>query len=1255
MQFIKQGPDVPERLLLAHEEGRVVFFCGAGISYPAGLPGFNGLVDKICQGIGHTPNDVEKTAIKQERFDTAIGLFESTLMGGRTSVRRAIVEALKPDYSKADATKTHESLLVLGRTRDRRLRIITTNFDRIFEDVINRDELSASRFQAPYLPIPKARWDGLVYLHGLINSQPTDSELDRLVVSSGDFGLAYLTERWASRFVSELFRNFTVCFVGYSINDPVLRYMTDALAADRILGESPPEMFCFAEFKSGSENAASREWSAKGVTPLLYNSDAGHDLLHETIKSWADTYRDGVNGKGQIVATCAPFRPMASTSNDDFVGRMLWAIADMGGLPARIFSEINPCPDIAWLEVLSEEKFRHGDLIRFGVHPGANDVNKDMTFSILRRPPQCSRAQLMSLTYFSDTTSSLDPVLFHLAKWLLRHLNEPALIHWIAKRGGRIHAQFAFFVNDKLSYLHKLESEQDHQKIIDYLKQSPNGVPGPAMSTLWRLILSGRLKGPTDRLSVYNWKERVIRDGITASLKMELKEILSPRLEVRKPFDMKTVGPDEVSTQSLNQIVEAEVMLPTERGDTLLKWEEGAEKWNDGLASLLPTFTDLLVDALGLLREIGKDQSEIDFSHIYYKVIGKISRSSSMRGWVLLVELSRLAYDVALTENPNLAKTTASLWWSSTYIPMRRLALYAASKDLEFDIETAIHWLIADERKWLFNPYTLNESRPLLRQLAPRMNVAQNTRLQEAGILGPPKSIFWDSIDDPSFEVSRTRHIWELLTTLKEAGAQLIDSSAAVLAEIERQNPEWNAPDDDFQEDEEGWTGRDDGTKGPIPAPKNAREIKQWLQSNPSADRRFTGMAEDWPHWCRERFLPCALALISLARMGVWPKQRWSEALRSWSSDSHLLRAWLWAARPLSEAPDEVILATAWWTKEIAKKFEGDEGTFIVLIKRILSASSTAIEERDDILMEAINHTAGYAAEAVFDWWFRNQLQDNQGIEDRLKDLFEQMLAVDRPSMRASRVILGSHLLALFRVDPQWTQDRLIPLFSWNLHREEAPFLWAGFLWGPRLYRPLFEKLKPSFLECASNYVRLGDKGVQYAALLTYIGLDPSDVFTNDELMTAVHLLNQDGLNEVARTLARAIEGAEEQKDKYWLNRIKPFIQKYFPKERRFHNDEIAGSFATICSLSAHEFVDAFAQLRPWLMQIQWSDTIINNLDDDIPFQNTDEVLHFLSIIVGVDGYVGKELKIALDKLLSASAVVSTDPRYIALRARLRE
>ena len=64
MQFIKNGPDIPERLLQAHEDGRVVFFCGAGISYPAGLPGFKGLVDRIYAKPGEIPSDEEQTAKK---------------------------------------------------------------------------------------------------------------------------------------------------------------------------------------------------------------------------------------------------------------------------------------------------------------------------------------------------------------------------------------------------------------------------------------------------------------------------------------------------------------------------------------------------------------------------------------------------------------------------------------------------------------------------------------------------------------------------------------------------------------------------------------------------------------------------------------------------------------------------------------------------------------------------------------------------------------------------------------------------------------------------------------------------------------------------------------------------------------------------------------------------------------------------------------------------------------------------------------
>ena len=57
-------------------------------------------------------------------------------------------------------------------------------------------------------------------LHGFLGKNISDEQLRRIVVTSRDFGRAYLTERWASRFVTELLRRFSVCFVGYSVDDP---------------------------------------------------------------------------------------------------------------------------------------------------------------------------------------------------------------------------------------------------------------------------------------------------------------------------------------------------------------------------------------------------------------------------------------------------------------------------------------------------------------------------------------------------------------------------------------------------------------------------------------------------------------------------------------------------------------------------------------------------------------------------------------------------------------------------------------------------------------------------------------------------------------------------------------------------------------------------------------------------------------------------------------------------------------------------
>ncbi|MCU0754056.1 MAG: hypothetical protein MUE46_02910, partial [Xanthomonadales bacterium] len=138
MQFTRNGPDIPDALMQAHEDGRVVFFCGAGISYPAGLPGFKGLVDEIYRRNDTACNDIEHVVYVTERYDATLDLLERRLPGQRIAMRRALADVLTPNLRRPGATATHASLLRLGRDRDGVLRLVTTNFDRVFHAAARR-------------------------------------------------------------------------------------------------------------------------------------------------------------------------------------------------------------------------------------------------------------------------------------------------------------------------------------------------------------------------------------------------------------------------------------------------------------------------------------------------------------------------------------------------------------------------------------------------------------------------------------------------------------------------------------------------------------------------------------------------------------------------------------------------------------------------------------------------------------------------------------------------------------------------------------------------------------------------------------------------------------------------------------------------------------------------------------------------------------------------------------------------------------
>lgn len=598
MQFVTNGPDIPDGLLQAHEEGRVVFFCGAGISYPAALPDFKGLVKKIYQLNGTIPTEIESEALERLQFDAVLDLLERRLPGQRLAVRRALAQALKPNLRRKGATDTHAALLQLARSHGGGLRLVTTNFDRVFHTAAKRTQQAFRTYAAPLLPIPKnSRWNGVVYLHGLLPDKADDTALNRLVVTSGDFGLAYLTERWAARFVSELFRNYVVCFVGYSINDPVLRYMMDALAADRMLGEVTPQAWALGDCEPGLEHHKTNEWKAKGVMPILYElppNSHNHAALHNTLHAWADTYRNGVLGKERIVVSHALARPAISTQQDDFVGRMLWALSDKSGLPAKRFAEFNPVPSLDWLlEAFSDERFKHNDLARFDVTP-RGEVDAKLRFSLIRRPAPYDRSPTMQLFSSGTPDSQWDPVMFNLARWLTRHLDDPRLIIWIAERGGRLHERWLLLIENELDRLGKLELDGKSAELAEIRSQAPNAIPSPFLRILWGLLLSGRIKSTWNNLDLYRWRDRLKREGLSISLRLDLREMLAPLVALKKPFHW---GEDEESSDvqaSLRRPVDWELGLTANYVDTILH-DNADEKWTLALPQLLDKFNNCFV------------------------------------------------------------------------------------------------------------------------------------------------------------------------------------------------------------------------------------------------------------------------------------------------------------------------------------------------------------------------------------------------------------------------------------------------------------------------------------------------------------------------------------------------------------------------------------------------------------------------------------------------------------------------------------
>jgi hypothetical protein len=1212
MQFITNGPDIPDTLLHAHEEGRVVFFCGAGISYPAGLPDFKGLVEKIYQECGDTFNDIEKEAFELEQFDATLNLLERRLRGNRLTVRRALAKALKPNLRSKGATDTQEALLRLASARDGSLRMVTTNFDQLFDKAAKRTGQTFQSYVAPMLPIPKnSHWNGLVYLHGVLPKKEDDTSLNRLVVTSGDFGLAYLTERWAARFVSELFRNYVVCFVGYSINDPVLRYMMDALAADRMLGEVTPQAWALGDCESGEEHRKTIEWEAKGVRPILYEVSTGradHSALHKTLQAWAETYRDGVQGKESIVVKHGLTQPQASTQQDDFVGRMLWALSEKSGLPAKCFADLNPAPSLDWLlESFNHERFEYNDLERFCV-PSRADVDKELRFSLVRRPAPYDRAPRMLLVSGGISGSQWDKVMFHLARWLTRHLNDPRLVIWIAESGGQLDDAWRRLIESELDSFSKLEQEGNTAKLDEIRSQAPMAMPSPFMKTLWRLLLSGRVKSLGMYLGLHSWKTRLQREGLTTLMRLELRELLSPKVALKKPFRWADDGSSsDNEPPSIKQLVDWDLVLAADDVHSALD-NIAHPLWKSAQPLLLEDFQQLLRDALDLLREMGKANDQSDSSHWYLSSISPHWQNRGYYDWVSLIELLRDSWLALHAGDNDRGTSIAQAWFDFPYPTFKRLALFAASQDNCIQSEQWVEWLLSDGAWVLWSIETQREVYRLFVLKGRLLDGAAQTRLEAAILSGPSREMYRDGLEDELWQDLVDSSVWLHLAKLNSSGLTLGKHATKRLAEISNAFPEFQLAENESDEFSHWMTGTGDpdykDSQDVDIAPRKRQALVQWL----TKPERHPAYEDTWRDVCRTRFFHSLGALCDLAKRGEWPTKRWQEALQTWAEDDLVSRAWRYAAPLVETMPDnviqEIVHNVSWWMREAAKGIDRHEDILLKLCQRVLALdinAETGITQNGQPLnqpvTDAINHPVGIVTQALIDLWLKQNPNDNDLLPANIKSSFTSLFDLRKERFRHGRVLLASRLITLFRVDLNWTEENLLPLFKWD-NPKESKAVWEGFLLSPRLYQPLLTAIKEQLLATVNHYNHLGEHRQQFATFLTYVALGPTDGYTSNEFHKAIGLLPQDGLDECARALSQALTGAGEQREDYWKYRVRPFWQEIWPKSDDLVTPRTVESLARLAIAARGKFPDALTAVHNWLEPLDHPSYLVGLLNE---------------------------------------------------------
>ncbi|MPM25113.1 hypothetical protein SDC9_71603 [bioreactor metagenome] len=1013
--------------------------------------------------------------------------------------------------------------------------------------------------------------------------------------------------------------------------------MADALAATRSFGENPPEMFAFCGYETTKRNNVVDNWKLKGVTPIPYDQKDGHRLLRETLNSWASVYSEGWQGKAAIVQAMLGTKPSPSTIEDDTVKKMIWALSDPSGKPAKIFAMSKIVPDLAWLHAFQNEKYAPQDLGLFGIkHTYSRKFEENYTF--LKRPySDLEYPPTISLVSKEINLKDNQKVMRWIGCWLARHLNNPKLIVWVSECGGILHTDFKDIILQQLNRISKPTEVEKLSEFDKIMKESSDGTPDEAMMTLWELALSGKMIVHSEGIPLLRSAEFIKTHGVNSSLKGLLVRALSPIVVLHDHTKYGYEQEDWSERRSIGEIVDAQVIIESHIFD-LVREIETEPKWKACLADLLIDFTLLLKDAMDLQRVLGKITVDEDYTYIIIRSINDINDRALRNSWIILVELVRDAWIESHRQNTHLGNSIINVWWTYSYPIFKRLALFALAQKNRLEIGQVLQFLTEDSSKWLWSMETQYEVLQLLKRISTNCTHDETQQVAQLIISEPTNN---DEIegDDAQIRKEKDYAIMLRLGVMRQASLYGLDETAeARFKEIIARAglPENVAPEDEFPFREScvidsGFIQKD--------LPPEFDDLYIAIRDN--QDRK-DWESDNWKALCKEHLDLIVEILLKLNTDGFDSIPWWNSAFSNWTDESSIIRSWEKLATDVISFSNVMFTACSYglsrWLEAKAKTDVVEDSLFVSFIDRTILCASTDSRFGDDYVQAAINHPVGICTSALLVYYFNRKPSDNDLLPIGIKKQLSKLCIESEAKYINGKVILASNVVALFRVDPAWTREYLIPLFNWDSTKDTASGAWQGFLWNPRIYLPLFEEMKVYFLQTGEHRDKLKLGNSNYARLLGYSGIHKPDYFTYTEIANAISKLDIEELIQVADYVKEVIESAGEKLSEIWDQKILHFFHNCWPKEQSLVDQTLSQTFALICIKSGEIIERVFKELQFSISSLEYPAYVLMELEKtELCEKFPRTILSLIAKLFGPDSKrITDKLPLCLDRLVTS-------------------